>query len=103
MNRWTRREVMQAGLAGTGLAAGAWPLSAAERDPDSLEELARVKGMHFGTSLGSRALKDTAYLDLVRAQCGIIVPENELKMPAIQPQPEIRSPEATSLRSRRSA
>ena len=78
---------MQAGLAGTGLAAGAWPLSAAERDPDSLEALARVKGMHFGTSLGSRALKDTAYLDLVRAQCGIIVPENELKMPAIQPQP----------------
>ena len=32
-------------------------------------------------------LADTRYLDLIRAQCGLIVPENELKMPAIQPQP----------------
>ncbi|HEX5161556.1 MAG TPA: endo-1,4-beta-xylanase [Steroidobacteraceae bacterium] len=82
MSRWTRRAIMQAGLA-----AGAWPLFAAERAADSLEALAHAKGMRFGTSLSGRALKDTAYLDLVRAQCGIIVPENELKMPVIQPQP----------------
>ena len=27
------------------------------------------------------------YLDLIRAQCGILVPENELKMPALQAKP----------------
>ena len=87
MSRWTRRTVMQAGLAGAGFAAGPLPVFAAERAADSLEALAHAKGMHFGTALSGRGLKDPAYLELVRAQCGLIVPESELKMPIIQPQP----------------
>jgi endo-1,4-beta-xylanase len=87
VSRWTRRAVMQAGLAGAGFAAGPLPVFAAERAADSLEALAHAKGMHFGTALSGRGLKDPAYLELVRAQCGLIVPESELKMPVIQPQP----------------
>ncbi|HET7809273.1 MAG TPA: endo-1,4-beta-xylanase [Steroidobacteraceae bacterium] len=86
MSGWNRRQVLQGGLAGATLAA-APGLPAAGRDPDSLEGLAHAKGMHFGTALGSRALSDPGYLDLVRAECGVLVPENELKMPFVQPKP----------------
>jgi endo-1,4-beta-xylanase len=88
MTRWSRRQLMT-GLAGAGLSAGLLPGHAAERDPYSLETLAHAKGLHFGSSLSSRGLEDAAYLALVRAQCGLIVPENELKMPSIQPQPGV--------------
>lgn len=91
MSRWTRRDVVRSGLAGAAVAAvPSSPLSTtppAERPEDSLEILARAKGMHFGTALGTRGLDDARYLDLIRAQCGIMVPENELKMPALQPKP----------------
>jgi endo-1,4-beta-xylanase len=84
---WTRRELVQAGVAGGGLAAGLLPAVAAERSADSLHAIASTKGLKFGTSLSSRGLADPKYSALVRAQCGLIVPENELKMPSIQPQP----------------
>lgn len=83
MSRWTRRDVVKAGLAGTAVAV----VPVAERPADSLEILARAKGLHFGTALGSRALDDAKYLDLIRAQCGTMVPENELKMPVLQAKP----------------
>jgi endo-1,4-beta-xylanase len=89
MTRLTRRELVQSGLAGALLgAAGAALADTSPVEPsDSLETLARAKGMHFGSALGTRAMADTRYLDLVREQCGLIVPEGELKMPTIQPQP----------------
>ena len=87
MSRWTRRELVQAGLLATGAVAGTPLALAAQRPDDSLEILARAKGMHFGSALGGRGLADPGYVELIRAQCGLIVPENELKMPAIQPQP----------------
>ena len=86
MSRWTRRSLLQAGLAGSGLAAASLP-AWAEYGADSLEALARAKGFHFGTALGTRGLDDAPYLDLIRAQCGMLVPENELKMPALQARP----------------
>ena len=85
MSRWTRREVVCGGFAGAALAAA--PPGLAELAADSLESLARAKGMHFGTALSTRALDNAAYLQLIRAQCGIMVPENELKMPILQPTP----------------
>ncbi len=90
MPRWTRRELLQAGWAGAGALVAA-PLPAqepgSESGANSLDSQARLKGLHFGTALGSRGLADPRYLELVRSQCGVIVPENELKMPAIQPLP----------------
>ncbi|MEJ0087590.1 MAG: endo-1,4-beta-xylanase [Pseudomonadota bacterium] len=88
MPNWSRREILGAGLS-AGL--GAVPLRAedlvSESGADSLESLAHAKGLHFGAALGGRGLADPRYLELVRSQCGVIVPENALKMPSIQPAP----------------
>jgi endo-1,4-beta-xylanase len=86
MTHWSRRELLQATLLGAGAAL---PAYATERDVETLEILARAKGLHFGASLSGRALTDTSYADLIRTQCGVIVPENELKMPVIQPTPGV--------------
>lgn len=85
MTHWSRRHLLQASACAAGVAALA-PLAAAAVT-DSLEMLARAKGLHFGTSLGGRALADAAYRELIVAQCGAIVAENELKMPVVQPTP----------------
>ena len=88
---WSRREILGAGLSvaassGLALRLGAEEL-VSEAGADSLEALAHSKGFHFGTALGNRGLADPRYLELVRSQCGVVVPENALKMPAIQPVP----------------
>ena len=86
MKHWSRREVLRDGTAAALAAANLPALGAA--GTDSLGALAHAKGMRFGTSLGGRSLdNDPRYIDLVRNECGIIVPENELKMHAIQPRP----------------
>ncbi len=79
---WSRRQLLATGLAAA--AAPAWPTSV---KPESLDALARAKGLRFGTSLSGRGLNDTAYLQLVREECGGIVPENELKMAFVQRAP----------------
>jgi endo-1,4-beta-xylanase len=84
MNAWSRRQFLQAGASAT-LAGRFLPASGA--NADSLESLARAKGLHFGTAVGGRGLADARYVELVRAECGVIVPENSLKMPSIQPRP----------------
>ncbi len=83
---WSRRHLLQAGagIAGSTLIPAVCAAAPAE---NSLESLARAKGFHFGTALGGRGLADPRYLELVRSQCGLIVPENELKMPFVQPAP----------------
>ena len=82
MNRWTRRAVMQATLAGMAAAA------MADTPPgESLDSLARKKGLRFGSSLGGRGLRDPNYLALIESQCGMLVPENELKMAFVQRTP----------------
>src|SRR5262245_13237909 len=74
---------MQAGLA-TAVAASLPALADAD---DTLHTLARKKGLRFGTALGARGFWDPRYLELVESQCGIVVPENELKMAVLQPKP----------------
>ena len=86
MTNWSRRQVLRTGAA-AALAGASVPAFAAA-SADSLGALAHAKGMRFGTSLGGRSLTtDPRYLELIRTECGVIVPENELKMHAIQPKP----------------
>jgi len=85
MTDWSRRQVLRTGAA-AALAGASIPGYAAAAGADSLGALAHAKGMRFGTSLGGRSLTtDPRYLELIRTECGMIVPENELKMQAIQP------------------
>ncbi|WP_420136218.1 endo-1,4-beta-xylanase [Sphingomonas sp.] len=75
----TRREGLigaaALGLASRGLAAPSASLDAA----------ARRRGLRFGTALGMGQFPDAQYRALIEAECGVIVPENELKMRAIHP------------------
>jgi len=84
---WSRRDVLQAGVSAAGLLTVGSNSIGKTPANDSLESLARARGMHFGTALGGRGLADTGYTGLIAAQCGIIVPENELKMPFVQRAP----------------
>jgi endo-1,4-beta-xylanase len=82
--RWSRRELLAAG--GALAAAGRYAL-AKSADLPSLQQLAHDKGFVFGTALSSRGLQDADYLQLIRRQCGILVAENEFKMPFMQTAP----------------
>jgi endo-1,4-beta-xylanase len=54
----------------------------------TLNSLARMKGMRFGSAVGDGAagsFNDPDYAALLVAECGLLVPENELKWRAIRP------------------
>lgn len=69
------------------LAATALPVQLlAEESPPPLRALAQAKGVLFGTAVGggrpgtrTGMLADPAMMALVKRECGVIVPENEMK------------------------
>jgi endo-1,4-beta-xylanase len=86
--RWSRRAILAAASGGAGLALA----PAAFAGPivlTSLNRLAREKGFIFGSALSTRGLQDAAYKQLIQEQCGILVAENEFKMPAIEAAPGV--------------
>lgn len=86
MTSISRREWI--GLAGA--AAFATPTWAADTFPKpGLETLARAKGLTFGTAIGRGTFADPRYRALTLAECGAIVPENELKWYVIRAKPGV--------------
>jgi endo-1,4-beta-xylanase len=92
----TRRGAL-AGLAAMPLAAHAAPAFAAGTPAvpavltPSLNALAMRKGRRFGSCIGGRrggGIDNAAYAALVAGECGVIVPENELKWQATRPAPD---------------
>lgn len=87
----TRRTAISAAAA--TLAACA--TSSTSRAADSLDGLAQAKGLRFGTAVGMKqpdsaqtfGFDDPNYRALVARECGLIVPENELKWQALRPAP----------------
>ena len=58
----------------------------------SLDAIASLKGLRFGSAVGSLSawrqapgLDGGRYRDLVARECGLVVPENALKWPALRP------------------
>lgn len=90
-------------LAGTAAVCAPGRLSAAEAG--SLDALARAKGLRFGSCLGSgpsgapgsnpkmepfaSAYTDPKLLALTAEQCGLVVPENELKWYSLRPKADV--------------
>jgi endo-1,4-beta-xylanase len=80
---------------GTTLAAVAGCATPSATGADSLDALARAKGLRFGSAIGMRrgdttqafGFHDPNYRALVARECGLIVPENELKWQALRPAP----------------
>lgn len=61
-------------------------VAASPAGPDSLDALARAKGRRFGSAVGYTregdprgSIQNPQYTDILTAECGIIVPENEMK------------------------
>ncbi|CAN7705422.1 endo-1,4-beta-xylanase [Pseudoduganella sp. LjRoot289] len=83
----TRRSALALLAAATG--ASLLPLHMAHSDPvpETLNAIARRKGLRFGNAIGGRPFEDTAYRALMARECGVIVAENETKWQAIQARP----------------
>jgi endo-1,4-beta-xylanase len=86
----TRRESLAFGL-GLAATAACAPLAGparAEARGASLNELARHSGRRWGSTLGLRnGLRDARYDEVITSECGLIVPENELKWQWTRPTP----------------
>ncbi|MBI1686934.1 endo-1,4-beta-xylanase [Caulobacter hibisci] len=77
-------------LLGVAAAALASPAMAAERP--SLKALAAKKGLIFGSAVGAGppgsltgSFEDARYRELLARECGVLVPENELKWYVLRP------------------
>jgi endo-1,4-beta-xylanase len=80
----SRREVVGGVLAGTLTCALPLAASAAESRP--LKAIAADKGILFGSAVGggrpgtlTGSFNDPRYLDILKRECSVLVPENELK------------------------
>ncbi|MEO5706196.1 MAG: endo-1,4-beta-xylanase [Alteraurantiacibacter sp.] len=81
-----------------GLAAlpfvGTIPALASEAAASSLNAAAQGTGRRWGSSIGYNAqgmgasIQNPRYAELVLAECGVVVPENELKWQATRPGPD---------------
>jgi endo-1,4-beta-xylanase len=93
--RTTSRRQFVAGAIGGGMAAAlspAWP-AWAQAQP-SLKSLAARKGVLFGSAVGAGkpgtltgSFNDPGYLDILKKECAVLVPENELKSYVIAAEP----------------
>jgi endo-1,4-beta-xylanase len=94
----TRRESLALVALGISTSAcGSSGLAAASALPPSLDlplsVLASAKGMRFGSAVGagsatSGSFRNPAYARLLRTDCALLVPENEMKWQALRPGPE---------------
>lgn len=90
----SRREFV-AGVAVGGVASALGTAGPAWADEQrSLASLAADKGVLFGSSVGAgkpgtlgASFGDAAYLDILKKECAVLVPENELKSYVIAAQP----------------
>ena len=91
----TRRQVL-GGLAAASLAGCADRLTppASPAPAPGIDRIARRGGRRFGSAVAWNAsgsgmsVTNPRYAALLRAECGVIVPENELKWQALRPAPD---------------
>lgn len=92
MSTWSRRDFVTlavAAAASCGSRADAMgPTTGLQAGDESLDAIARRKGIRFGSAMAYRQLSDPDYCGLMRTQCGIMVTENELKWPQVEPAPD---------------
>jgi endo-1,4-beta-xylanase len=72
------------------ISGGAPPAPPASPSQSGLQDLAKAKGLRFGSTLGagpssSGSFRNPDYAALLKRDCGILVPENELKWQALRP------------------
>ena len=77
------------------LAPGAGSASGSPYPKPGLDQLARKNGRRFGSAVASTpgrtdqgSIQNTRYMELIKAECGIVVPENEMKWQTVRPGPD---------------
>ncbi|MEE2920535.1 MAG: endo-1,4-beta-xylanase [Pseudomonadota bacterium] len=91
MTEFTRRHTLalMAGTLGSAACAhGNGETASGDSGDVPLKTLAAGKGIRFGTAMDAREIHQPDYVDIVLAECAVIVAENEHKMYTIQPTPE---------------
>jgi endo-1,4-beta-xylanase len=93
----TRREGLAAALALATTACSATNNTPVNSDGtasagDSMHQLAKAKGMRFGSAFGgghsaSGSFRNADYASLLKRDCGILVAENEMKWQSLRPDP----------------
>lgn len=68
-----------------GAAALALPTPAFAKEEESLASIAKSRGIRFGSTVGKDNFADPAYRALNARECGLIVPESEMKWGATRP------------------
>jgi len=94
-DRGTSRREFVAGALGASVAAALGPASPAwAESPRALKSIAADKGILFGSSVGagragtlSGSFNDAGYLDILKKECSVLVPENELKSYVLASEP----------------
>ena len=88
----SRRQALALGLAGAAVLGGG---SAQAAQTPSLAKLAKAKGVQFGSAVGAGptgsltgSFEDARYRQVLINECGVLVPENELKWYVLRPDAE---------------
>ena len=85
-------------MGGACLAAPLHAVAAPPTPTPSLNQLASAKGLRFGSAIAAGAsaaqamggsIDNPDYATVVARECGLIVPENEMKMQALRPGPDV--------------
>lgn len=92
MSTWSRRDFVTLAVAVAAASRGSRadamePTTGLQAGDESLDAIARRRGIRFGSAMAHRQLSDPRYCGLMRTQCGIMVTENELKWPQVEPAP----------------
>jgi endo-1,4-beta-xylanase len=85
MRKLSRRQALGSALA---VAASGMAGRAGAAPEGSLNALARAKGLRFGSAISAGqdgGLANPDYAAILIAECGLLVPENEMKMYAVRP------------------
>ena len=89
MTMFSRREGLRLALSAGAFAATRPAWARVLTTSPSLNALATAKGMRFGSCVaagsGGGSFRNSRYAALVEQDCGLLVPENELKWQAIRP------------------
>jgi len=85
-------EMTRRGLLGAGAALATLPLPVLAQAMEGINAIARTKGMRFGSCVAwsppgadRGSFANPKYAELLKRDCGILVPENEFKWQAIRP------------------
>ena len=87
MNVVTRREFLATAAAMAAFRAVGSP-AAPVAATGTLRRCAAEKGILFGSALSIDSMNDAEYAPLFAEQCGILVPESEMKWAALRPSPQ---------------